>query len=358
MKESVQPPFSDERKISLKGELRFYFLKLLRLTDRPVVKVYRGFGNDKYLKVYGHIFRRSALPRRKYRDIDFVNLLAVIRLFLVRPYPQATVRVRYGEQVVDVLTDEDGCFQVELPLASPLSPGWHRVLVQLVSQTLTPEAVLAEGEGHVLIPYPTRYMCISDIDDTFLISHSATIAKRLLVLLTENAHSRRPFEGVVAHYKMLAEADNELHVSNPFFYVSSSEWNLYDYILEFSQKNGLPDGVYRLSKLKQLSEVLKTGKGKHHTKFDRIVQIIETYPDRQFILLGDDSQEDPIIYESIVQQYSQQIRCVYIRQIHVEHKVRTESLMAQIDAKGVASCYFVHSADARQHSIAMGLIGK
>ena len=192
-----------------------------------MVKVYRGFGNDEHLKVYGHVFRRSALPRRKYRDIDFVNLLAVIRLFLVRPYAKALVRVHYGEQLIEVLADNDGCFQVELPLASSLSPGWHRVLVQLISQTLTPEAILAEGEGHVLIPHPTRYMCISDIDDTFLVSHSATITKRLLVLLTENAHSRMPFDGVVAHYKMLAEADNGLHVSNPFFYVSSSEWNLY-----------------------------------------------------------------------------------------------------------------------------------
>ena len=221
---------------------------------------------------------------------------------------------------------------------------------------LTPETILAEGEGKVLIPYPTRFICISDIDDTFLISHSATIAKRLLVLLTENAHSRRPFEGVVAHYQLLANADEGLPMHNPFFYVSSSEWNLYDYILEFSKKNGLPKGVYRLSKLKRLSEVLKTGKGKHHTKFDRIVEIIETYPTRQFVLLGDDSQQDPIIYEAVVQQYPQQIRSVYIRQVHAEHKTRTEHLAAKIEAMGVACCYFAHSADARRHSVAIGLI--
>jgi phosphatidate phosphatase APP1 len=355
--ETVRPSLIHKQKKSMKGKVKRYFLKLLRLTDQPMVKVYRGFGNDKELKVYGHVFRRSALPRKKYRDIDFVNLLAVLRLFLVRPYPNAIVRVRFSDQYVQVQTDADGCFQVDLPLTNSLAPGWHRVQVQLVSQTLTPEIILAEGEGKVLIPHPARFICISDIDDTFLISHSATITKRLLVLLTENARSRMPFEGVVAHYQLLAESDNDLNTSNPFFYVSSSEWNLYDYILEFSRKNGLPEGVYRLSKLKRLSQLLKTGKGKHHTKFDRIVEIIETYPNQQFILLGDDSQQDPIIYESIVQQYHRQIRCVYIRQINAKHKARTVGLMASIEAKGVASCYFAHSADARLHSVAIGLIG-
>lgn len=354
--EAVQSTQTDKQKITLKGKIKRYFLTWLRLTDQPTVKIYRGFGNDQQLTVYGHVFRRSPLPRKKYRDIDFVNLLAVIRLFLVKPYPQTTVRIQFEEQIVTVNTDDDGCFQVELPVMQALTPGWHPVRAQLISQTMTPERVLAEGEGKVLIPHPTQFICISDIDDTFLVSHSATIAKRLLVLLTENAHSRMPFEGVVAHYKLLAEANSGLNATNPFFYVSSSEWNLYDYILEFSTKNELPDGVYRLSQLKRLAQVLKTGKGKHHTKFDRIEQIINMYPNQQFILLGDDSQQDPIIYESVVRQYPRQIRCVYIRQIHAEHKARTEQLMASIEANGVASCYFEHSADARLHSIAIGLI--
>lgn len=354
--DSVQSPFGHKQKISLKGRVKRYLLTLLRITDKPVVKVYRGFGNNKCLTVYGHVFRQSPLPRQNYRDIDLINLLAVVRLFLVKPYPHTLIRLQVNGHTVQVMADADGCFQVDIPLPAPLTPGWHSVRAQLISQTLTPETVLAEGEGQVLIPYPSRFICISDIDDTFLISHSATIAKRLLVLLTENAHSRMPFDGVVAHYQLLAEANSGPHASNPFFYVSSSEWNLYDYILEFSRKNGLPDGVYRLSQLKRLSQVLKTGKGKHHTKFDRIEKILHTYPDRQFILLGDDSQQDPIIYESVVQQYPQQIRCVYIRQIQPRNKARTMELMARIEAKGVASCYFAHSADARQHSLAIGLV--
>ena len=345
----------DKQKSSLKDKIKQFFLAKLRLSDQPVVRLYRGFGNDTQLFIDGHVFERSALARNRYRNIDVVNLLAVLRLFLIKPYPDALVKVYFGEQVIDTKADANGYFATTLTLTDPLPPGWHRIKARVVTSVMTPELLIAEGEGQVLIPNPTPFICISDIDDTFLVSHSSTITKRLLVLLTENAHSRIPFEGVVAHYQLLAEAGANKQAHNPFFYVSSSEWNLYSYILEFSQKNGLPDGVYRLSPLKRLAELLKTGRGKHHTKFDRIKQIMSLYPTRQFVLLGDDSQQDPIIYARVVTEFPAQVRCVYIRQIHAPNKARTEEIIATIVAAGVACCYFVHSADARQHSITIGL---
>ena len=346
----------NKQETGLTNRIKRFFLAKLRLSDKPVVRVYRGFGNDTQLHIDGHVFKRSALARNRYRNIDFVNLLAVLRLFLVRPYPNVVVKVYCGEQVIETKADSNGYFATTLTLTQPLPPGWHRVKARAVSQTLTPELLIAEGEGKVLIPDLTPFICISDIDDTFLISHSSTITKRLQVLLTENAHSRRPFDGVVAHYKLLAEAGADTQALNPFFYVSSSEWNLYSYILEFSQKNGLPEGVYRLSPLKRLAELLRTGRGKHHTKFDRIEQIISLYPTRQFVLLGDDSQQDPVIYARVVAQFPAQIRCVYIRQIYAPNKTRTDEMVATMEAAGVTCFYFVHSADARRHSVAIGLV--
>lgn len=316
------------------------------------MKIYRGFGNAGQLTIHGSVLRRSALPRATYRSSVLVNLLAVVRLFMVQPYAQATVRVRFGDQTAETQTDADGYFRFELPLTQPVSPGWHPVRAEL----LTTETVLAEGAGQVLVPHPTQIACISDIDDTFLISHSATIFKRMRVLLTENAHSRQPFEGVVAHYQLLAEAQSGPGRANAFFYVSSSEWNLYDYILEFSAKNGLPDGVYLLSQLKRFRDLLKTGQNKHRTKFTRIVRILETFPEQQFILLGDDTQEDPSIYASVVEHFPRQIRCVYIRQVHHKNQPATRATLSRIEAAGVPCCYFAHSADARQHSVDSGLV--
>ena len=178
-----------------------------------------------------------------------VNLLAVIRLFFVRPVPNVTVRLK--GTTCQTQTDADGFFRIEWEPDQSLTYGWHTVVVELI----TPNRLISEGEGRVFVPPLTRYGCISDIDDTFLISHSSTIAKRLLVLLTENAHSREPFDDVVAHYQLLANACTNAEEPNPFFFVSSSEWNLYDYILEFSETNQLPEGVYMLSQLKRLKQL-------------------------------------------------------------------------------------------------------
>ncbi len=339
-----------------RGTLKNYLLTGLRLNDKPTVKLYRGYGNANELAIHGSVLRRSALPRTKYRNYGLVNMLAVIRLFLVRPYPKATVRVRFGDQMADTQADDDGYFRVTLPLEQPLLPGWHTVKAELLSGVNTSETVLARGSSQVLVPHPTQIACISDIDDTFLVSHSATILKRLQVLLTENAHSRQPFDGVVAHYQLLAEANSGPDRTNAFFYVSSSEWNLYDYILEFSSKNGLPDGVYLLSQLKRFKDLLKTGKNKHMTKLTRIVRIIEAFPEQEFILLGDDSQEDPSIYASVVEHFPGQIRCVYIRQVHRKNQPKTRTTLERIEAAGVLCCYFAHSADARQHSVDNGLV--
>jgi phosphatidate phosphatase APP1 len=351
-----QPTLTYNKNQSLKGRLRHYFLTWLRLSDKPTVKLYRGFGNERELTIHGSVMRRTALPRKKYRHTIWVNLLAVIRLFMVRPYPNATVRVRYGQVTAVTKADDDGYFRFSLPLDQPLQPGWHPIEAHLLSETITPQTVLANGAGHVMIPHPTSIACISDIDDTFLISHSSTLLKRMQVLLTRNAHSRKPFEGVVAHYQLLAEANSGPDQMNAFFYVSSSEWNLYDYILDFSQKNGLPDGVYLLSQLKQFKDLLKTGQNKHKTKFTRIVRILETFPSQKFVLLGDDTQEDPTIYASVVDHFPDQIRCVYIRQVNPENQTATRATLSRIETAGVPCCYFAHSAEARQHSVENGLV--
>ncbi|MBC8154816.1 MAG: App1 family protein, partial [Bacteroidetes bacterium] len=210
--------------------------------------------------------------------------------------------------------------------------------------------------GEVHVPYPTQYGFISDIDDTFLISHSATKFKRLLVLLTENARCRMPLEGFVTHYQALSRAGTDADAPTPFFYVSSSEWNLYEYILEFSRQHQLPTGVLMLSQLKRFRQLWQTGQNKHLTKLDRIAWILAAFPTHKFILLGDDTQADPVIYATVVGHHPDQIRCVYLRQVGAAPKPDVQAIVATIEAAGLPCCYFDHSAVAMAHSRQLGLI--
>jgi len=335
--------------LTLKQKLMQWF----RLTNMPTVKLYHGYGYKNKFFIQGHVLALSALPRKKYRNKLLVNLFSLIRLFIVKPVAHAPVQLRFQEKIFKQVTNQDGFFKFEGTLENELEVGWQEVFADLLNAT---GETVSTSNGFIFVPYTTQYGFISDIDDTFLISHSSTILKRLRVLFTNNARSRKPFEGVVEHYKLLAQANTVMEKPNAFFYVSSSEWNLYDYIVEFTRVNELPRGIFLLNNLKQLSQLFKTGKNNHSGKYDRIAQILNAFPGQQFILFGDSSQQDPYIYTSLVKDFPGRIHAVYIRDIYEKNRLKVKDALVQLNEAGIAYCFFVHSADAIIHSREIGLI--
>lgn len=329
------------------------FLNWLGLTNEINIKVYHGYGHTEKMTIYGHVFRLSPLPRTRYTQSIINNTLALLRLFIVKPLPHVTVQMEWEGVKHTARCDEDGFFKFEWKDQPPLPHGWQEIQVNMLNER---GEVAATGEGSIYVPYPTQYGFISDIDDTFLISHSANFRKRLFVLFTQNARSRLPFKDAVKHYQLLAKGNTTGDAPNPFFFVSSSEWNLYDYILEFTTVNGLPRGVFLLNMLKRFSQLFKTGQNNHHTKFARIVRILEAYPLQNFVLLGDSSQQDPYIYASIVEHFPNRIKAVYIRDVYAKSKQQVSEVIQKIESAGVPCCFFGHSEVAIQHSKKIGLI--
>ena len=261
-----------ENKLSLYKKFKSAILYWFRLTNAPIIKVYNGYGTSKKVIVFGHVFKLSQLGRKKYRKKFITNTFAMLRLFMVKPYKKAFLKMEWQGVIYESQTQDDGFFKFEFNPEPNISPGWHGVKVSLVQRNIAKQVYTS---GEFFIPYPSQFAFISDIDDTFLISHSSRLRKRLYVLLTKNARSRKPFEGVVNHYNFLASFGAVANTYNPFFFVSSSEWNLYDYIVEFARNNKLPKGVYLLNQLKLFSQVWKTGQNNHGGKFMRIARILE-----------------------------------------------------------------------------------
>jgi phosphatidate phosphatase APP1 len=345
-------------KPSLKVRWKRKFLHWFRLNNQPVVKVYHGYGNDTSLVVFGHVFGLSPLPRKKYRQNIWTNSLALLRSFMVSTIPNIRVRIIWADKIIEAFTATDGFYRFDWTPEVALQPGIHTVEVQLADPRGDEYPPLATGKGSIIVPHVNRYAFISDIDDTFLISHSSDLLKRLYVLFTKNAHSRKPFEGVVKHYRLLAHAGTEAKEPNPFFYISSSEWNLYNFIVEFARTNQLPDGVFLLSQLKRFTQIFKTGSNKHATKFMRIARVMEAYPIQKFVLFGDDSQMDPVIYAGIVEHFPGRISYVYLRHVYEKNITNVKAAIAKIEAAGVPCCHFVNSKEAIEHSYKTGLISK
>ena len=341
-----------EKNIPLLERIKKKILLWLHLTNDPVIKLYHGYGNEKTIIVFGHVLRLSPLPRKNYRRNFFNNSYGLLRLFMVKPYIKVNLKLSWDGVTYETRSEDDGFFKFEWTPAVPLTPGWHPVKIHLQH----PSSVQpVEAVGEFFIPYKYQYAFISDIDDTFLISHSSKLRKRLYVLFTKNARSRKPFEGVVNHYQLLASTGASRDTFNLFFYVSSSEWNLYDYIFEFAKVNKLPKGIYLLNQMKTFKQVFKTGQNNHKTKFMRISRIMEAYPTQKFILLGDDSQEDPNIYSAVVEHFPHNVHAVYLRHVVKAHHTRVKEVVEKIHLK-VPCCYFTHSSEAVIHSRKISLI--
>ena len=343
-----------EKKISLLNRLKSKIYFLFRLNRNPVVKIYNGYGNKDKIIVFGHVLKLSPLPRKTYRHNWITNTFSILRLFMVKVFPETSVSLEWQSEIFETHTEKDGFFTFEIKCQTRVMPGWHKITVRLTDSKYLSKEI--KGHGSFYIPFPSQHGFISDIDDTFLVSHSGKMRRRLYVLFTKNARTRRAFEGVINHYRALASFGQEGKNSNPFFYVSSSEWNLYDFVVEFARYNRLPRGVFLLGQMKKLKDFWKSGTNNHATKFMRIVRIVEAYPDLKFVLLGDDSQQDPIIYNSIVKHFPEKIIAVYIRRVRKTNFEKVKNIVAEMQQQGVACCYFEHSAQAMIHSKSIGLV--
>lgn len=272
---------------------------------------------------------------------------------MVRPYPFVKVKLTFNGQEIYRKTEYDGFFKFEWKANEEVKAGWHTVQVEALTDR---DVVIAEGQGEIFVPHITQYAFISDIDDTVMVSYSAKIRKRLRELFIKNPRTRKTFKDLNEHYTALALSHTDVGQPNPFFYVSSSEWNLYDYLLETFRYNNLPEGAFLLNQIKRWKDLLKTGKTGHEGKLIRVMRILDAFPNQKFVFFGDNSQKDPAIYTAIAEKYPKNISAVYIRNVRKERESQTRMLLDRIEAQNVRTCLFDSSEEAISHSKSIGLI--
>ncbi len=178
------------------------------------IKVYHGYGHTHDLIVFGHVFRGKPVTRRKFSNNYLTNIIHLLRLFFVRPVANVNVQLEWRGQTFYSSTEKDGFFKFEWKSADEVAAGWHDVKVSCPGNEGN---CAGSGEGKFFVPNSTQFAFISDIDDTVLVSHSATIGKRLRVLFTRNPRRRRPFADVVKHYELLAVCSYNGTGSQSFF---------------------------------------------------------------------------------------------------------------------------------------------
>jgi len=320
---------------------------------KPILKLYRGYANEQELIVMGHVFKPTKKKDYDFRKKSFENATSIIGLYRIKTQSNADVYLEYKNTKIHTKTLIDGYFKFCVPLEKIETYGWIEYQVSIVFENKT----ITTKESYIR-PKKENLGIISDIDDTFLVSYSLNPFKKLYFLLFRNVNARKVYKDVVPHYQALSSSGrNNEEEQNAFFYVSSSEWNLYRFIVNFTEIHRLPKAVLLLKDIKtSLKDFFWTGHGGHNHKFEKIKHILEFYPNLKYVLMGDDSQQDPLLYEAICKIFPVTVKAVYIRKTGMHKKEKVMTILKNIESLGVSVCYFTNSSEAITHSKMIGLI--
>lgn len=166
-------------------------------------------------------------------------------------------------------------------------------------------------EKEVKIPLLARsgVSIISDIDDTIKIT-GVTSRERML-----RATFFEPFrvvDGMSELYNKLAGQKGAA-----FHYVSASPWQLMPFLTSLLQKNDFPIGSFHLRTLrpKSISSPRRFLGSSEEFKTDTIGQIIDDFPGRRFLLVGDSSEHDPEVYAEVAKHHPERVAGILIREV-------------------------------------------
>lgn len=290
--------------------------RLWRASDarrRVTVVPYRGYGTRERIWVKGRVLLEPALPAATRADPAWRNLVAALRRFESDEVPGARLRLAAGGSEVEVVADEEGYFESWVALREAPAPSAHSVPVRCTLLAPQPVGEVVESQGEAVLPPPgARLAVVSDVDDTVVPTGAGKLLRMARNVLLHNAHTRAPFPGVAALYRALAAGRGA--EGNPFLYVSSGPWNLYDLLVAAFRLHELPPGPLVLRDWGvTAAEVLPTDH--HGHKLAAIRQTMAAWPHLPFLLVGDSGQQDPEIYRRVAGEQRGRVLGIYIRDV-------------------------------------------
>ncbi len=339
------------------ANLRYQIKKSTGFLHPPMILPYIGFGNSKHLEVKGRVLEDKGIATPQEEDSIWQNFVAMYKRYTSEYIPHVQVKVHFHGVEKIVETDENGYFNTIFHLSEPLSnePLWREVHLELLDKVIKRQKK-TEATGKVLIPPKgIDFGIISDIDDTILVSKATEFRKKIRLMLLKNAHTRLPFKGVSAFYCALQKGSSGKE-DNPIFYVSSSSWKLYDLLLDFCKVKKIPVGPFllrnsRLDQYKFISSIHKVH------KMEKIENIIGTYKELKFILIGDSGQKDAEIYHQVVKSFPGRVLAIYIRHVSTEiREAEINKITLELSNKKIPLVLVKDTNEAARHALKNGYI--
>ena len=347
-----------------------YAMKRMSGYDEPInVQLYRGYGTTRRVHVAGRVLEEEGQTVPSPGDSVWRNFVRMWKTFESDEVPGAVVRLSFAGQFAEVTADEEGYIEhvFEAREAAPFPAGVGEIVADLRDpigeRDGRPQKTRFRGEAY--LPRPdAQFIVVSDVDDTVLHTDATSLLRAAVNTLFNNAYGRVAFPGVAAFYRALSRgtlpSNKGAEAINPFFYLTSSMWNVYDVMRLFFEVNEVPSGPILMRDLGLSPTKLLKGTHEEH-KLKRAEELMAMYPGQRFVLIGDTGQHDAEIYHKIVMQLGdaapQRVAAVYLRDVSGDPRdAEVESIVEQIRATGVPCVAAETSADHAQHAAEAGLI--
>lgn len=294
----------------------------LRSLGRPVqVRVFPGYGGDGWLRVLGRVVVSgpTAPDLRVDRPSTWQVLGANLRQYLTSEVPFARVRVGCGGRTWEVSTDREGYLDVTLD--PQLSSGQHTITMTPTD----PAGEAAQGTVHVH-GGEVGLAVVSDIDDTLIDSGiSKGLVATVRTALLHHSAARVPLQGAPALYQALGRDPHD-GSKRPFFYLSTSPWNLARFLAGFLDRHGFPAGPLLLTDWGPGNAGwFRIGTLQH--KLTVLRRLAGELPSARFILIGDSGQQDVEIYATFALEHPDRVAAVYIRRAHGREELSGEQTL-------------------------------
>jgi len=284
------------------------------------ITVYTGYSDGQRVLLEGRITQARPQTEASTSDSSRQNLKRNLRQFFNKEGEGWPLTLSIGGLQFQTRTDSEGYFRLDAKVNEGLREGWQPVFAKttLPSKNAASSKVKpAFGKGRLLVlPAENTRGLISDIDDTILVSEVLSKRRLLKNTFLKNSKQRQAVPGMAELYAKVV-GQNPKPEAAPLFYLSGSPRQLYGALTQFLAHNHFPPGVL-LTKRISRDRASDAWLDPMAYKTKKMEEIFEYFPQVRFILVGDDGEKDPEIYEEIRKRYPQRIEAIWIRHVHTD----------------------------------------
>lgn len=293
--------------------------------DPLQIIAFQSYGTDKHFYARGRALEDESI------DLEDQHIWHLIvntwKRFETDEIKHVSIDVKLSDdKIIKVISDSNGYFIAEADYENLKSltnaQGWLSYELSYSEASLK-RTIQRENKfpGELLIPSSkAQFGVVSDIDDTILHTGVVSILKWKVIYnsIFKHAKNRIPLEGSAEFYHKLHRGVCGTN-ANPIFYVSHSPWNLYRYLELFLRQNNFPKGPILLRSLSNF--LRKKPQNDKPQKQKEIINLLKTYPNLHFILIGDSGEHDPDIYMEIAEEFPGRILAIYLRSVKDKKKM-------------------------------------